>query len=257
MPRSSRDQPIRPRRAAGLRLLYTPAMTTHDFEGRVALITGGASGIGAASARRIQAGGGRVALLDLDPARVQATARRARRRRDRDRRRRHALGRRSTRPWHAPRASSAASTCSSAPPASRARRCARPRSTTPSGSGCSRSTPTASSSRNRAALPGMVARGYGRIVNLASVAGKEGNPMAAAYSAAKAAVIGMTKSIGKDVATTGVLVNCVTPSPVETPMVGGPQPGAPRLHALARAHGPPREGRGGRRADRLPRPASA
>ena len=74
---------------------------------------------------------------------------------------------------------------------------------------------------NRAALPGMVARGYGRIVNLASVAGKEGNPMAAAYSAAKAAVIGMTKSIGKDVATTGVLVNCVTPSPVETPMVVG------------------------------------
>ena len=109
---------------------------------------------------------------------------------------------------------------------------------------------------NRAALPGMVARGYGRIVNLASVAGKEGNPMAAAYSAAKAAVIGMTKSIGKDVATTGVLVNCVTPSPVETPMVGGHQPGAPRLHALARADGPPGEGRGGRGADRLPRAAT-
>ena len=74
---------------------------------------------------------------------------------------------------------------------------------------------------NRAALPGMIARGYGRIVNLASVAGKEGNPMAAAYSASKAAVIGLTKSIGKDVATTGVLVNCVTPAPVETPMVAG------------------------------------
>ena len=56
---------------------------------------------------------------------------------------------------------------------------------------------------NRAALPGMTSRGYGRIVNLASVAGKEGNPMAAAYSAAKAAVIGMTKSIGKDVADDG------------------------------------------------------
>ena len=70
---------------------------------------------------------------------------------------------------------------------------------------------------NRAVLPGMTARGYGRIVNLASVAGKEGNPMAAAYSAAKAAVIGMTKSIGKDVATTGVLVNCITPAAVETP----------------------------------------
>ena len=88
---------------------------------------------------------------------------------------------------------------------------------------------------NRAALPGMVSRGYGRIVNLASVAGKEGNPMAAAYSAAKAAVIGMTKAIGKDVATTGVLVNCVTPSPVETPMLVGHLAGAHRLHARARA----------------------
>ena len=73
----------------------------------------------------------------------------------------------------------------------------------------------------RAALRGMMARGYGRIVNVASVAGKEGNPMAAAYSASKAAVIGMTKSIGKDVAGTGVLVNCVTPAPIDTPMVRG------------------------------------
>ena len=53
---------------------------------------------------------------------------------------------------------------------------------------------------NRAVLPGMVERGYGRIVNVASIAGKEGNPMAAAYSAAKAAVIALTKSIGKDLA---------------------------------------------------------
>jgi 3-oxoacyl-[acyl-carrier protein] reductase len=66
----------------------------------------------------------------------------------------------------------------------------------------------------------MVGRGYGRIVNVASMAGKEGNPMAAAYSAAKAGVIGVTKSIGKDVAKTGVLVNCVAPAPVETPMLG-------------------------------------
>jgi 3-oxoacyl-[acyl-carrier protein] reductase len=73
----------------------------------------------------------------------------------------------------------------------------------------------------RAVLPAMLERGYGRIVNLASVAGKEGNPMAAAYSAAKAAVIGMTKSVGKDVAGTGVLVNCVTPAPIDTPMVQG------------------------------------
>ena len=74
---------------------------------------------------------------------------------------------------------------------------------------------------NRAVLPGMVERGYGRIVNVASIAGKEGNPMAAAYSAAKAAVIAMTKSIGKDVAGTGVLVNCIAPAVIETPMLGG------------------------------------
>jgi len=74
---------------------------------------------------------------------------------------------------------------------------------------------------NRAVLGGMIERGYGRIVNVASIAGKEGNPMAAAYSAAKAAVIAMTKSIGKDVARTGVLVNCIAPAVIETPMLGG------------------------------------
>jgi 3-oxoacyl-[acyl-carrier protein] reductase len=58
---------------------------------------------------------------------------------------------------------------------------------------------------NRAVVPGMIARGYGRIVNVASIAGKEGNPMAAAYSASKAAVIALTKAIGKDVACTGAV----------------------------------------------------
>src|SRR4249920_1056483 len=72
---------------------------------------------------------------------------------------------------------------------------------------------------NRAVGPGMVERGYGRIVNVASIAGKEGNPMAAAYSASKAAVIGMTKSIGKDVAGTGVLVNCIAPAVIRTPIL--------------------------------------
>jgi 3-oxoacyl-[acyl-carrier protein] reductase len=74
---------------------------------------------------------------------------------------------------------------------------------------------------NRAVLPGMVERGYGRIVNVASIAGKEGNPMAGAYSASKAAVIALTKAIGKDVARTGVLVNCVAPAVVETPILDG------------------------------------
>jgi 3-oxoacyl-[acyl-carrier protein] reductase len=68
----------------------------------------------------------------------------------------------------------------------------------------------------RAVVPGMIDRGYGRIVNVASVAGKEGNPRAPAYSTAKAAVIGLTKSLGKEAATTGITVNCVTPAAVAT-----------------------------------------
>jgi 2-dehydro-3-deoxy-L-rhamnonate dehydrogenase (NAD+) len=74
---------------------------------------------------------------------------------------------------------------------------------------------------NRAVLRGMVERGYGRIVNVASIAGKEGNPLACAYSASKAAVIALTKSIGKDVARTGVVVNCVAPAVIETPILEG------------------------------------
>jgi 2-dehydro-3-deoxy-L-rhamnonate dehydrogenase (NAD+) len=66
--------------------------------------------------------------------------------------------------------------------------------------------------------PFMRKRNYGRIVNIASVAGKEGNPNASAYSASKAAVIGLTKSLGKELASTGVRVNCVTPAAVKTAM---------------------------------------
>jgi 3-oxoacyl-[acyl-carrier protein] reductase len=70
----------------------------------------------------------------------------------------------------------------------------------------------------RAVAPGMIGRGWGRIVNIASIAGKEGNPNLGAYSASKAAVIGLTKSLGKELATSGVLVNAIAPAVIATPM---------------------------------------
>jgi NAD(P)-dependent dehydrogenase (short-subunit alcohol dehydrogenase family) len=69
-----------------------------------------------------------------------------------------------------------------------------------------------------AVVPFMQTNGYGRIVNIASIAGKEGNPNASAYSASKAGVIGLTKSLGKELAATEIRVNCVTPAAVKTPI---------------------------------------
>jgi 2-dehydro-3-deoxy-L-rhamnonate dehydrogenase (NAD+) len=68
----------------------------------------------------------------------------------------------------------------------------------------------------RAIVPHMIANGYGRIVNIASIAGKEGNPNASHYSASKAGLIGLTKSLAKELATAGVLVNCITPAAAKT-----------------------------------------
>ena len=71
---------------------------------------------------------------------------------------------------------------------------------------------------NKAVVPFMVAQNYGRIVNVASIAGKEGNPNASAYSASKAGVIGFTKSLAKELAKTNITVNAVTPAAVRTPI---------------------------------------
>ncbi|SEB58489.1 3-oxoacyl-[acyl-carrier protein] reductase [Streptomyces melanosporofaciens] len=70
----------------------------------------------------------------------------------------------------------------------------------------------------RAFVPGMRERGWGRVVNFASMAGKDGNPNLSAYSASKAAVIALTKCAGKELATSGVLVNVITPAVIATPM---------------------------------------
>jgi 3-oxoacyl-[acyl-carrier protein] reductase len=77
----------------------------------------------------------------------------------------------------------------------------------------------------RAAIPGMLARGYGRIVNIASIAGKEGNPTLLPYSASKAAVIAMTKSLGKELAGKGdITVNSIAPAVIRTTMLDGMSP---------------------------------
>src|SRR5258706_7799267 len=85
----------------------------------------------------------------------------------------------------------------------------------------------------KAFVPGMIQKGWGRIVNIASIAAKEGNPKWSAYSASNAAVIGMTKSLGKELATTGVLVNAIAPSVISTPMAAlAPKEGMDRIRSL-------------------------
>ena len=183
---------------------------TYDFEGRVAVVTGGASGIGAATAARLKEGGAEVAVFDREPvegflsltgdisssADVNAGVARVE----------EELGRIDV------LVNSAGVPGESV------------RTTEVSDEEWQRVlaiNANGSFYMCRAVLPGMVERGYGRIVNVASIAGKEGNPMAGAYSASKAAVIAMTKAIGKDVAGTGVLVNCVAPAVIDTPILEG------------------------------------
>jgi 2-dehydro-3-deoxy-L-rhamnonate dehydrogenase (NAD+) len=173
-------------------------MSNHyDFEGRVALVTGGESGIGAATVERLRGGGADVHVFDLangddvrDSAQMNAVVARL------------------------PRLD--VLVCAAGV------------------GGDSLHTEDVSDEEwnrvhainlngvffaNRAAIPKMKENRYGRIVNVASIAGKEGNPMAGAYSSAKAAVIGITKSIGKDVADTGILVNCIAPAVINTPIL--------------------------------------
>jgi len=184
----------------------------HRFSGRIALVTGGGSGIGAATAERLLREGAGVASLDLggtppdgvlalsgdvsDSRQVEAAVARAG----------EELGPLDILVCSAGITGASLSTVDVSDEEWR-----RVMAIDADGVFFS----------NRAVLPGMIERGYGRIVNVASIAGKEGNPMAAAYSAAKAAVIAMTKSIGKDVARTGVLVNCIAPAVIETPILDG------------------------------------
>jgi 2-dehydro-3-deoxy-L-rhamnonate dehydrogenase (NAD+) len=183
-----------------------------EFDGKVALVTGGASGIGAATVAMFLQRGAQVASFDLDPAASPDGALKV----DGD-----ATDSRSV-------AAAVARAESELGPLDAVVCCAGT-------AGDSLRTVDVTDDEwrrvfalncdgvfyfDREAARVMVPRGSGRIVNVASIAGKEGNPMAAAYSASKAAVIGMTKSFGKDLADTGVLVNCIAPAVIATPMLG-------------------------------------
>jgi NAD(P)-dependent dehydrogenase (short-subunit alcohol dehydrogenase family) len=187
------------------------------FSGRTAVITGGASGLGKAVAARIIAEGGQVSLWDLNAEALEAT--------------RNAIGAAHSVALDVsdPAAVAAAAGASNA---------ALGRiDILVASAGITGATapvqdyPVDSWQRVidinlnglfyccRAVVPFMLANQYGRIVNVASVAGKEGNPNASAYSASKAGVIGLTKSLGKELATKGVIANAITPATFESPIL--------------------------------------
>ena len=190
-------------------------MNRPDFEGRTAAVPGGAAGIGLAVAKRLVLSGARVALWDLD-AKALATAAAGLG---------HGTDTQTLDVADAHAVERAAAATAKAFGRIDALVCSA------GIAGPNRTTwefPIDDWKRvfdinvnglfycNRAIVPEMMKRDYGRIVNIASVAGKEGNPNASAYSASKAAVIGLTKSIGKELAKTGIRVNCVTPAAVRT-----------------------------------------
>ena len=189
-------------------------MQAETFKGRTAVVTGGARGIGLACAAKIAAGGGRIALWDRDMDRARQSA--------------ASLGDAIAVDVDVTSEQSLAdavvATESQLAPADilvASAGITGPNTTViqypvDAWKQVIEINLTGVFLSNRAIAPGMVSRGWGRIVNIASVAGKEGNPNASAYSASKAGVIGFTKSLGKELATTGVLVNCVAPAVVKT-----------------------------------------
>src|ERR1022692_236797 len=206
----------RPPRVIGSRDLEgTADLNRLDFDGRTAIITGGAAGIGLAVARRLVASGGKVSLWDKDLAALKSAQ--------------SALG--SATDIRVVDVADAASVDEAAKATSRTLGRVDALVCSAGVAGLNATTwqyPLDEWHKviavnlngvfycNRAVVPVMLERDYGRIVNIASIAGKEGNPNASAYSATKAGVIGLTKSLGKELARSGIRVNCVTPAAVRT-----------------------------------------
>ena len=186
-----------------------------DLEGRVAVITGGAQGIGKAAAERFVASGARVALWDLDASLAAATAK--------------ALGKTAiavacdvtdARSVEAARDATAKAFCRIDILVNNAG-IAGPTAKLWEVTLADLKKTMAINLEGpfnccKAVIPGMIAQNYGRIVNIASIAGKEGNPNASPYSASKAALIGLTKSLGKELAGYDISVNAITPAAAKT-----------------------------------------
>ncbi|WPB58323.1 SDR family NAD(P)-dependent oxidoreductase [Xylophilus sp. GOD-11R] len=191
-------------------------MIQYDYEGRTAVVTGGAQGIGFAIARRLLAGGAQVCLWDADGAAITAA--------------KAALGSDTVTGVQVDVTDFAQVEAAVGQTQARSGAIAMlVHSAGIAGANLPVADyPLAEWKRvlavnldgafhvNKAVVPGMVARGYGRVVNIASIAGKEGNPNASAYSASKAGVIALTKSLGKETAAHDVAVNAITPAAART-----------------------------------------